>query len=152
MGRSLQVARKTKPTFVDNSSSNAPTKLAGLHSGPRTQDILGNVVWKAQLREAGTTVVQKWIRSITLTAIQTPILYKNSMEERTSILQTFETKVSKIQSELLRLSLSLRLSFWQLNFRVISAIKRTSELIFTVCLDSPSNIFYNPRLGLIHLW
>lgn len=73
------------------------------------------------------------------------------MEEHTSILQTFETKASKIQIELLRLSLSLRLSFWQLNLRVISAIKRTSELIFTVCLDSPSNIFYNPRLGLIHL-
>ncbi len=28
--------------------------------------------------EAGTTLVQKWIRSITLTAIQTPILYKTA--------------------------------------------------------------------------
>lgn len=78
MGRSLQVARKTKRTFVDNSSSNALTKLAGLHSGPRTQEILGNMVWKAQLGEAGTTVVQKWIRSISLTAIRTPVLYKTA--------------------------------------------------------------------------
>lgn len=81
MGRSLQDARKTKRTFVDNSSSNALTKLAGLHSGPRTQEVLVNMAWKAQLGEAGTTLVQKKIRSITLTAIQTPILYKTAGRE-----------------------------------------------------------------------
>lgn len=62
------------------------------------------------------------------------------------------TQSSQIQSEVLCLGLSLRLSLWQLNLRVVSAIKRTSELIFTVWFDSLSNIFYNPRLGLIHLW
>lgn len=82
MGRSLRVARKTKRTFVDNSSSNALTKLAGLHSGPRTQTTLGNVAWKAQSGfvkgEAGTTSIQKWIRSITVTATRTLILYRTA--------------------------------------------------------------------------
>ncbi len=81
-----------------------------------------------------------------------PLYFIKQQGEAYLYFQDICNQSSQIQSEVVCLVLSLRLSLWQLNLRVVSAIKKTSELIYTVCLDLLSNIFYNPRLGLIHLW
>lgn len=95
--------------------------------------------------EAGTLVPLLW-------RLFKPLYFIKQQGEAYLYFKDIWNRSSQIQSEVVCLSLSLRLSLWQLNLRAVSAIKKTSEFIFTDCLDLMSNIFYNPRLVLIHLW
>lgn len=127
MERSLRDAWETKRTFVDNSSRNAPTKLAGLHSGPRT-------------RKPKKPGLEKLSRGL----FGGSLLLKGLSDKFPTLIIDLEMQLEKIQSaatsEFVTLESkydrgpSLELNSKQLKVRVVSEIKRTNSFSQSVLI------------------